>query len=629
VQFSAAVSNTSNTGVTWSASGGSITANGLFTAPAGTSAKSITVTAQSTSSAAEASVAVAVTAQGGPLAIATASLPAGLAGTNYSAALTASGGTLPYSWSVVAGSLPAGLQLNSLTGVISGLAAKSGSYPFSVQIADATGATSSVGLTLTMNSQTGTNCGPPEYLCSRSDTDLLVPIAPPQLGSNPVYRGGHLGAGMVAADPTYNNNRILRVTDGNTDSPNPGESFAAGSSAEKNVTSYDESLFLVHSETGVCLFQYAPASFSATFHGCFKNIGSDFDFGYTQADQYAVYNYYQEKLYRSVINTSNWTVTNDPTFNGGLGYFDPDNANCLNGQIAANHWYVDDSALSSDDGTVIAAIGPEQDENPYFVIWNATKGCEWLNVQTWQVSQGWNTGLANPVKIVWASGNTPAQQGGIHNAQIDRSGSFGVLTIHQVPTLTQKLFWTIGTNKVDDTCVKCTSHWACDFGVCFWGMGPGTGYDLQDQEIGSLTPTQDVDTAAVMGQWGNDQHLSHANATEGQTLIYLAAWQPGSGGSTVNQIWEDELVGVNWNGSLRTIRFNKHWTSGYGGFNTSARCSISRQGSYAICGSDYQMYNLDKGFGNGLNQDTCDYSATAGIMGTNGCRTDVLLFELR
>jgi hypothetical protein len=41
------------------------------------------------------------------------------------------------------------------------------------------------------------------------------------------------------------------------------------------------------------------------------------------------------------------------------------------------------------------------------------------------------------------------------------------------------------------------------------------------------------------------------------------------------------------------------------------------------------MYNLDKGFGNGLNQDTCDHTLTAGIMGTNACRTDLLLFQLR
>jgi len=329
------------------------------------------------------------------------------------------------------------------------------------------------------------------------------------------------------------------------------------------------------------------------------------------------------------VNTTNWTITADPTFNRGLGYFDPDSPNCLNGAIAANNWHMADSALSSDDNTLIAAVGPEQDENPYYVVWNAAKGCYWMNVQTGQVSQGWDTGMRNPQNIVWASGTAPTKPGGIHNAQIDRSGVYGILSINRTTTLHHKLFWTIGTNQVDDTCVKCTSHWACDFGTCFWDTGPGTGYSLTHQTIGSLSPALDLDTGPVRGQWGNDEHMSHANAVQGEKLIYLTAWQPGRGGSSVTQVWEDEIVGVNWDGSQRTVRFNKNWGSGYGGFGGSVRCSISRQGHYAICGSDLQMYNLDKGFGNGLNQDTCDHTLTAGHVGTNGCRSDVLLFELR
>jgi hypothetical protein len=540
--------------------------------------------------------------------------------------LQATGGQPPYQWSIASGSLPLGLQLTS-AGTLSGSATQTGTFNFSVRGTDAASHTSQQSLSIFVSSSQ--TCGPPAYNCSRSDTQLLIATAPPHLGANPQYYGGHLGAGIVAADPVYNNNRILRVTDGNTDPSHPGESFATNSSAEKSVTSYDESLFLIHSATGLCLFQYDATSFSATFRGCFQGVGTEFDFGYTEADQRAFYSFYQQKLYRFVINTTNWTISADPTFNGGLGYFDPDSPSCLNGQIAANTWYIAATAMSSDDNTVIAAVGPEQDKNPYYVVWNATKGCQWMNVQTWQVSKGWNTGLSNPVNIAWASGNTPTQVGGIHNAQIDRGGTFGVLDLHGVATLKHKFFWTLGTNQVDDTCVKCTTHWACDFGTCFWGMGPGTGYDLQDQPIGSLAPTQDVDPTPVMGQWGNDVHMSHANATEGQNLIYLAAWQPGQGGSTVSQVWEDEIQGINWNGSLRTIRFNKHWDSGYGGFNGATRCSISRQGNYAICGSDFQMYNLNKGFGNGLNQDTCDHSLSAGMTGTNGCRTDVLLFELR
>jgi hypothetical protein len=54
------------------------------------------------------------------LQIARTSLPNGTVGIPYSQTLTATGGTLPYSWKVVGGRLPFGLTLNRSTGQISG-----------------------------------------------------------------------------------------------------------------------------------------------------------------------------------------------------------------------------------------------------------------------------------------------------------------------------------------------------------------------------------------------------------------------------------------------------------------------------------------------------------------------------
>ena len=54
----------------------------------------------------------------------------------YSTSLTATGGKLPYSWSVTSGTLPAGLNLNSLTGVISGAPQNSGTFSFAVTVVD-------------------------------------------------------------------------------------------------------------------------------------------------------------------------------------------------------------------------------------------------------------------------------------------------------------------------------------------------------------------------------------------------------------------------------------------------------------------------------------------------------------
>ncbi|MGA2903785.1 MAG: Ig domain-containing protein [Candidatus Korobacteraceae bacterium] len=71
-----------------------------------------------------------------PLSISTTSLPQGVAGTPYSAPITAIGGVYPYSWSIISGTLPSGLTLNSHTGTISGTPQLAGTSPFTVQVTD-------------------------------------------------------------------------------------------------------------------------------------------------------------------------------------------------------------------------------------------------------------------------------------------------------------------------------------------------------------------------------------------------------------------------------------------------------------------------------------------------------------
>jgi Zn finger protein HypA/HybF involved in hydrogenase expression len=60
-------------------------------------------------------------------------------GTSYSSKLAVSGGTGSFTYSIVAGSLPPGLSLNSSTGVISGTPISPGSYTFTSKVLDATG----------------------------------------------------------------------------------------------------------------------------------------------------------------------------------------------------------------------------------------------------------------------------------------------------------------------------------------------------------------------------------------------------------------------------------------------------------------------------------------------------------
>ena len=70
--------------------------------------------------------------------VATTALPALTAGRTVSTALVASGGTAPYAWAVVAGTLPAGLVLVP-SGVVSGAPTTIGTTSFTVRVSDAAG----------------------------------------------------------------------------------------------------------------------------------------------------------------------------------------------------------------------------------------------------------------------------------------------------------------------------------------------------------------------------------------------------------------------------------------------------------------------------------------------------------
>jgi putative cell wall-binding protein/alpha-tubulin suppressor-like RCC1 family protein len=77
----------------------------------------------------------------------TTTLPAAVVTQPYTATLTATGGTAPFTWSVVSGSLPAGLSL-STAGSISGTPSTPGTASFTVTVHDSTGATATAPLTL-------------------------------------------------------------------------------------------------------------------------------------------------------------------------------------------------------------------------------------------------------------------------------------------------------------------------------------------------------------------------------------------------------------------------------------------------------------------------------------------------
>jgi hypothetical protein len=84
------------------------------------------------------------------LSITRPSLPNTTVNQPYSALVTGFGGTAPYTWTVSSGSLPAGLSLDTATGLISGKPGMTGTANFTIQLKDAKSFTTTKALAITV-----------------------------------------------------------------------------------------------------------------------------------------------------------------------------------------------------------------------------------------------------------------------------------------------------------------------------------------------------------------------------------------------------------------------------------------------------------------------------------------------
>ena len=193
--FTAAVTGTDNTGVTWAASAGSITNSGSFTAPVVSGVTNVYVTATSNADSKIQGVATVVVepANAQPPAITTGNLPDGRTGNSYDAGFTATGGTQPYNWTVSQGQIPQGLTLNQNDGQLAGMPTTAGGYSFAIKVTDAKAQTAQKNFTV--NVAAGGNVdGPaelPRVTVSSSMADSPAPGATIQVSA-----GGDLQAAL-------------------------------------------------------------------------------------------------------------------------------------------------------------------------------------------------------------------------------------------------------------------------------------------------------------------------------------------------------------------------------------------------------------------------------------------------
>ena len=181
MQFTALVSATSNVAVTWSASPGTISSTGFYKAPdvATNTSAIITATSSADSTKSGRALLTITPASGDSLGVTTNSLSAAGVGVPYSAMLKATGGTLPYNWTLAAGMLPSGLTLQS-NGLLSGNTSQTGQFNFTLEVDDSSSRrqTATKSLSLTVSSSVGNGNNAPSTLFGFTATNTGVRAYP-------------------------------------------------------------------------------------------------------------------------------------------------------------------------------------------------------------------------------------------------------------------------------------------------------------------------------------------------------------------------------------------------------------------------------------------------------------------
>lgn len=604
VQFSALVKNTSNTAVNWSASAGTISATGLWTAPASTSLQTISITA---TSAADPSVQASATATiaTSTLTIITPTLPSGVLANSYSVSLAASGGHAPYQWGIASGSLPAGLKLDSATGTLSGSPTSAGTYSLNIQATDATSQSTVRGYSILVSE--AATCGPPTYGCSRTDSNVVQVPTPPNVGILS-------GANTIVADPDFGN-RIVRITDANT---NPLANFqnrtfitATSGSADENLWNLDSTLFVVQ-DTGARAypFSFDPSTLQAARMYVSNSPTTN---GLTLMNS-GVWSRVSPNILFTASGTSiskyDFTDrTNAPS--PQLVYDFTSSPNCLPAGFTTT--WQSRGGVSGDDTVMAMSYSNQggQGTGVYAVAYKVGSGCTMLNTQTGQVSGDWGAQGTINLPDRWT----------IHNVKLSKDGNWLIIARQGCTSsscLSQPYFWQIGTTNVV-ACGQggyCSGHWT--EGYTHWINNNNSPLTSQMSRLFSVPNSLlTLTTYFPAGVTGNlDQHQSWNNVDPNDSVPVLSTTR--SPTTPFPAPWYNEIIGLAPDGSGTVWRFSHSFISTKSQWFPTAEGigSVSQDGRFFIFSSDWMGT---------LGSETGSPSCT---IGTN-CRGDVFVVELK
>lgn len=440
--------------------------------------------------------------------------------------------------------------------------------------------------------------------CSRTDlTTVQLPSPIPPMGNL-------AGANTIATDPAFNN-RIVRVTDGNTDPSSANTTFVAdcSGSGDENLWNTDSSLFII--QTVGCnsypfSFDAATMQASRLYVANFPSTNGLMTAGngfWSHVTANTLYSYKGTQILKYDFTDR----TNPPT--PQTVYDFTSSANCLPAGFNET-WQAIGGVDGADTafGEALSNAGG-QGSGVYAVVYTVGSGCTVWNTQTGQITGDWGTSgtVSIPDRFT------------IHNSKVSKDGKWLIVDNQNCISSCQgngMYFWQIGTTNVNVCLNSCTGHWT--EGYSHWVNNDQT--PMGQDEIRSF-----ASPGSFTGLIKNfpsglapvfDRHQSWNNATPSDdTPIFFTTL---SSTTPFPAAWYDEVLGEASDGSGIVWRFCHT-------FNTYKSQRFSTNQAIGSGAQNAKFYLFSSDWMGTLGSEGGSSTCTVG----SDCRGDVFIVELR
>ena len=564
-QFQATVTGTANTGVNWSATGGTVAASGMYTAPQTSGSYVVRATsAADLTKSATAAVTVAAVVTPPPIisGITISGLTSSSATINW-ATNQASDSTVEYGTTPAYGSTATGnssLVTNHSVGLLS--LAASTTYHYRVRSRNSAGALAvSTDSTFATTQASGggggggTSSVPVTYNAVTDRTPRPVP-ALPALG----------GAGSTITDPTFGA-LILRVTDASTRPDRSNRAFHSPSSAEANTWNTDSTIFYITGEGGEAIaYNFDTAGMKATRMGdpSGPSGGAVLPFGgeptFSFSNKYLLYG----------MDGATGTILQQYDFQSGAL------TNLLDVTAVVSSFtggYVGGVSNSASDTFNIYFGGQAQNDATFVLIWDkTTHQSTLLNTQAGTV----NGSAAGSISWGWT----------VHNSRIDKSGRFVVISTASGPY--SLVVWDLQSHTFAPITNKGGGHKVGGYGYIVNNDGFTDGDQWMIRPLSNVgTFSELINPELSPSEWVTDSHLSWNNAQPNTLVPVFLSTYHSQPTSAPWRAWDDEIVAVRTDGTQTTVwRFAHHFST-YVDFWSSPRGNISQDGRFFMFTSNW------------------------------------------